>query len=454
MKLRKWQSDCGALALKKYKTKQHFLCLACPGAGKTIMAANVAQQLLVEGLVDFVLCFSPSVTVAQGIQETFSDLLDCSFEGEMGDIGGSYTYQGMLNRNDSFWNLLKKHRVFVVLDEIHHCAGATIENANSWGAKVLSEIQNHAAYTLALTGTPWRSDKISIAMTKYSDESGYIHCDYIYGLANAISEGVCRVPKIVLIDSTELTLKKGSKVEVFESFEELLKSKSVSYQSIITQREVMRHMLEKAASKLKHIRQTNQAAGGLIVASSVKHAIQLQGMLTNEIGQPAEIVTYKNQHAQKIIKRFRHSSTPWIVSVGMISEGTDIPRLQVCCHLSTTKTELYYRQVLGRIIRKTNAINQEAWLFTIAESNLTQFAERIVEDIPVEHGVSLETIRINETFSNEDIIDSNLDIKPTLNTCSEPPSRLQGFQLCSGDGVNIDSTFLLNGFRERLISHF
>ena len=44
----------------------------------------------------------------------------------------------------------------------------------------------------------------------------------------------------------------------------------------------------------------------------------------------------------------------WIISVGMISEGTDIPRLQICCHLSLIRTELHYRQVLGRVLRMTN----------------------------------------------------------------------------------------------------
>jgi hypothetical protein len=66
----------------------------------------------------------------------------------------------------------------------------------------------------------------------------------------------------------------------------------------------------------------------------------------------------------------------------MISEGTDIPRLQVCCHLSSTKTELHFRQVLGRILRVTPANVQKAWLFTFAERSLIGFAERIEQNIP------------------------------------------------------------------------
>ena len=66
----------------------------------------------------------------------------------------------------------------------------------------------------------------------------------------------------------------------------------------------------------------------------------------------------------------------------MISEGTDIPRLQVCCYLSRIRTELHYRQVLGRVIRRTGETDNQAWLFMLAEPTLQSFAERIAEDLP------------------------------------------------------------------------
>lgn len=82
------------------------------------------------------------------------------------------------------------------------------------------------------------------------------------------------------------------------------------------------------------------------------------------------------------INKFRHDDSQWIVSVGMISEGTDIPRLQVCCHLSRVKTELYFRKILGRILRTTKAIVQRGWLFTFAEPKLVEFAHRIELELP------------------------------------------------------------------------
>lgn len=46
------------------------------------------------------------------------------------------------------------------------------------------------------------------------------------------------------------------------------------------------------------------------------------------------------------------------------------------------KTELYFRQVLGRILRTNESLNQQAWLYTFAEESLVSFAEQIEQDIP------------------------------------------------------------------------
>ena len=53
MKLRDWQVECIDLALEKYtRGKSHFLALATPGAGKTIMASALANELMNRDLVD------------------------------------------------------------------------------------------------------------------------------------------------------------------------------------------------------------------------------------------------------------------------------------------------------------------------------------------------------------------------------------------------------------------
>ena len=457
--LRTLQSACLDMALNKFSSGQsHFLCLATPGAGKTIMAAEVASKLKNKGLIDLVLCFSPSLTIAGSIESTFSWRLNSSFNGGIGSVGGSYTYQNMLYMPDEFWTVLKRFRVLVVFDEIHHCSGNSAIDANAWGMEILTKIQDHAAYTLALTGTPWRSDSQPISLARYSNPEGEIQCDFVYGLSEAVNDGVCRSPKIVLVDNDNDNLKVTSDTEgskSFNSIQELLMNESIPYSAIITNRDAMLYLLKLGSQKLSEIRTVNKSAGGLVVASSVEHAREILSLLQDEFNQSAVIVTYRNDDPVGEISRFRTSDVQWIVSVGMVSEGTDIPRLQVCCHISHVKTELYFRQVLGRILRVSNAVNQEAWLYTIAESQLSKFAERIAEDLPNENAI-VNLLRDNELAVKIDESSSTKHWQSNLRA-TDRNAAIEIELGLSIDGVmvaNQSTVLTLGTFTQRLLSAF
>lgn len=403
MKLRKWQSECVSQVLKKYESNsRHFLCLATPGAGKTTMAAEVVSNLFEQDLIDFVLCFSPSVVITNDIRHTLEKRTKCRFDGIIGAKGDSFTYQSMQHLNDEIWRLLKTHRVLVIFDEIHHCSGTSPENANVWGEDIITKIQGYAAYTLALTGTPWRSDNTPIALAEYQGPDNHILCDYAYGLADAIKDMVCRTPKVIVTDNNDISIEEAcGSIESFRSFSELLDETPCPYQKVVENESVIRHIISNANRELTKIRKQNPSAGGLVIASSVGHATNILNILRNELEVSAVIATYRENEPTTIIRDFKESSSPWIVSVGMISEGTNIPRLQVCCHLTRIKTELHFRQILGRILRVTNSPNQDACLFMPAEKTLIEYAYRVAEDIPEENAVvrfeKIETgVRVDE----------------------------------------------------------
>ncbi|EAS62413.1 GGDEF domain protein [Vibrio angustum S14] len=455
--LRKWQTECSEQALQKYKeNKQHFFCQATPGAGKTVLAATVASRLLTEDMIDLVLCFSPSLSVSNGIKKTFSQILNCTFNGGLGSIGQSLTYQSIQFINDDFWKTLRNHRVFVVFDEIHHCSGSELENANVWGQQVLTKIQGLATYTLAMSGTPWRSDSLPIVMSEYSDPEGKILVDYQYTLKQAIFDKVCRSPKLVLVDNEHLSVTSDKKVESFSSILEMLKQTKTSYQSVIHNQEAMEYLLGLGCKKLAEIRTQSLNAGGLVVASSVQHAQTIQKILSQTYAQTVSIVTYRHSEPLAEIERYRQSDAQWIVSVGMISEGTDIPRLQVCCHMSSIKTELYFRQILGRILRVNSLIDQQAWLFTFAEQSLIEFSERIEQDIPdsclftkITNAIELEEkaqcIHLNENNRLEERDETNSELMwgKTTNVNTN-----------SADAFIAIEELRLGAFKQRVISAF
>lgn len=455
--LRQWQIECSENALQKFRgNRQHFFCQATPGSGKTVLAATVASRLLNDDMVDLVLCFSPSLTVSEGIKKTFSQTLNCTFNGGLGSIGQSLTYQSIQFLNDEFWETLRNHRVFVVFDEIHHCSGTELENANVWGQQVLTKIQGLATYTLAMSGTPWRSDSLPIVMGEYSDPDGQLLVDFQYPLKQAIDDGVCRAPNIVLVDNEQLSVSSSEKVESFSSILEMLKQTKASYQSVIHNQEAMEYLLGLGCDRLAKVRIDSSNAGGLVVAASVQHAQAIKDILSLKFGQTVSIVTYRHEEPLAEIDRYRQSDSQWIVSVGMISEGTDIPRLQVCCHMSSVKTELYFRQVLGRILRIDSSMAQQAWLFTFAEQNLIQFAERIEEDIPesciyVNMGKPMETELVNRR--------NNLTTKLSREPLNSIDSTVS-WASRTGNSNNLYGTLgtfdelRLGAFKQRVISAF
>ncbi|GLS91972.1 diguanylate cyclase [Psychromonas marina] len=460
--LRVWQKECLSTVKEHYsQSHKHFLCLATPGAGKTVLAAEVAAYLFEKNKIDFVLCFSPSTEVASGIKRSFSKRLNCNFDGVIGSIGCSYTYQNMRFFNDDYWRLLRNNRVLVVFDEIHHCAGSSVENANVWGEDIVRNIQDQATYTLALTGTPWRSDLLPISLATYSAPDNQIQCNYTYSLQQAVSDGVCRNPKIVLVDNEEISVTTNKQEnKTYNSLQDLLKDPSIAYQDLIKHKDVINYIISQGVRKLIEIRLENPEAAGLIVASSVKHAEQILAVLTEDFHQSATIVTYKEQFASDKISYFRFNDTQWIVSVGMVSEGTDIPRLQVCCHLSRVKTELYFRQVLGRILRVSSSPNKEAWLFTLAEEKLSSFANRIDQELP-DMVVLVKSSKTADHFSIEGgNKKASVSTNPILVEATNFPGNVslsEQFNFSNfQDKRSISSASLesFGGFREKLIEAF
>jgi superfamily II DNA or RNA helicase len=415
MKLRQWQVSCINKALKQYLDgNSHFLALATPGAGKTLMASELADQLLKNNLIDLIICFSPSSIVSQDFSESLQLRINERFDGLLGAKGHSLTYQSLQYLDDNFWQLFHRYRVLVIFDEIHHCAGSNIDNANAWGEQIILNIQDKAKYTLALTGTPWRSDAAPIVLSNYMHPSKKISCDYVYGLAEAIQDDVCRVPQIIAVDNNNISVVDDDETKTFTSFKCLLSQSIIPYQEIIENEKVIKYVISSAQKKLISIRTKNADAAGLIVASSVEHAKQISILMKVCFNEDAVVVTYRENEPTNIIQQFRHAQTKWIISVGMISEGTNIPRLQVCCHLTNIKTEMHFRQILGRILRMTGSKNQEAVMYMPAEPKLLEYAYRVKQDVPFEADVvKFEKMK---TVAQEDINDKDVGLLTFDNT--------------------------------------
>lgn len=133
-------------------------------------------------------------------------------------------------------------------------------------------VQVQATYKIALTGTPWRSDRAPIVLSNYCSKTNKIICDYSYGLKEAITDNVCRMPQIIVIDNDQISVTKNDEQESFNSFLDLLSQSILPSKEIIEKDVVIGQLLTRANKKLQCIRQLNPNAEGLIIASFVNHA--------------------------------------------------------------------------------------------------------------------------------------------------------------------------------------
>ena len=112
-------------------------------------------------------------------------------------------------------------------------------------------------------------------------------------------------------------------------------------------------MLEWGVTKLNEIREMMPNAGGLVIAPSIEVAEHMAELLEIVDGEKPTIVHNQISNTQYKIAAFRGTDKRWIVSVAMISEGVDIKRLRLLVFLPDAKTELSFRQSMGRVVRTT-----------------------------------------------------------------------------------------------------
>ncbi len=383
--LRKWQQHGLSLALKSFRSGQtNFMCVAAPGAGKTRFSAAVAKALLDKKNIDYVLCFAPSVTIANGIRKTFSETLQDRFDGRIGSKGWVITYQSIQHALDELMHIIISFRVLLISDEIHHCSFGTGTLGNQWGMLIESLIRAGNPLTLTLSGTPWRSNQTKIALQSYSGEPADLHIDFVYGLREAVHDKVCRSPTLLLLDNQSIQVTDEFGVHKFQSIDQAIEADKLKYGELLTHDDSLNELISNALQQLVLIRQHHPTAAGLVVASSIEEAQRISGLIRGNFSQSAVLVSHDRPDSHRLIQNFQHSNIDWIVSVGMISEGTDIPRLHVCAYLSNVRTELYFRQVLGRILRINDRPDETCTLVAFAEPKLIEFSKRIAHDLPVE----------------------------------------------------------------------
>jgi len=140
-------------------------------------------------------------------------------------------------------------------------------------------------------------------------------------------------------------------------------------------------VLGTAHARLCAVREHHPQAGGLVVATDQEHAHGIAALIRRRLRTRAVVATSDDPTASQKILDFTGSDDHWLVAVRMVSEGVDIPRLRVGVFATTTTTELFFRQVVGRFVRWQAGVGrQSAHLFIPDDVRLRSAASDIAAD--------------------------------------------------------------------------
>jgi superfamily II DNA or RNA helicase len=409
IKLRPWQEAALNQSLDWLLAKRrdkHFLINAAPGSGKTIAACSIANALIARNEIDRVIVIAPRSEVVNQwagdfqavVRRTMLKVTAADGDIRRFDLDICATWAAIQGLSAEFKEICVSSRTLVICDEHHHAAVQA-----AWGAGANDSFAD-AKFVLILTGTPIRSDGKKSVWLAYDDEGaidfpdegtftltygkavdleycrpttfhrheGLFNVDFEGEIVNVSSRRPAELPKdMKRIPGLQRALnfyalactpqyEKGTKTPL-----------RVGYQAT---------MLDFGSLKLDELRDRMPNAGGLIIAPSIEMAEYFASLVEMVEGEAPIVVHNKVQNPDTKIDAFRKSDKRWLVSVAMVSEGVDIPRLRILIYLSSALTQLAFRQAIGRVVRTSGPDDDTRAYVVMPSFEVLEKYAREVED--------------------------------------------------------------------------
>lgn len=380
---RGWQAE----ALDQYlaQSRRDWLACATPGAGKTRFALFIAARLRQDAVIRRIVVVVPTDALRRQWADAAAGtanllpVVDHSDMGKAGYDGYVVTYQQMARGGlpTLTRRVVGKSPTFVVFDEIHHAG-----ESRSWG-EGLREAFEPAARRLALTGTPWRSDRNPIPFVEYeppdADGRQRVRVDYEYEYGRATTDGVCRRVVFHAYDGEARWVDCGQVVD--GTLADDTTADAALEAALQPGNDWMPALLAKAVAELDELRVDVPDAGGLVVADNQWSARAWADVLARTTGDRPTLVISDDPEAKDNIDRFRDGRNRWLVAVRMVSEGIDIKRLAVGVYATRTATPLFFRQVVGRFVRTRPGEELVSAILLPAVGKLTVHARAIEDEL-------------------------------------------------------------------------
>lgn len=224
-----------------------------------------------------------------------------------------------------------------------------------------------------------------------------------YTLGEAVADGYCRKPKFPL-HYGEVKIRNGDEWKIIsfhDSVSEDMEKERLRGAVVFgatTRKDMLRRALEQCRLEKRKviIFLGGDTDGDTTPTNDATNYLPSELVELGYGSDDYEVVTGDDPTAQKRIEEFPKHPTKWIlISIQMVSEGTDIPPLSAAIFLTSITAKQTTIQRIGRVLRMMeNDPHTDALIFMFADPNLKQLAREIEDE--VEHEVNLKKRRERE----------------------------------------------------------
>ena len=451
-KARAWQEDCmvayaDSLSLHQQQQTasgfQHrFTLYAGPGSGKTKMAGQICADQLNKHRCDMIVVVVPSRNVRRKFQAELRHWFGIHLvtfhrrkylEGiPRGRDGYILTYAHLI-QDPEFHAELISSKTLVIFDEVHHLA-----DQQGWGIAA-GRAFSGAGFVISMSGTPWRSNGETIPFIEYAKESGDLKIfkaekpnGFSYGMERSIADRECRKPIFIYRtgENLQVELRYGTETgRTIVTFADKLNDRQSSdrLRGAVRFGSVPRRAM--LCDALDECRRENRKVIIFLGGDSntdttpTEDAKELLPEELRKLGyseEDWEIIVSDDAAAQDKLDHFGASKKWILISINMVSEGTDIPELSAAIFLSIVTTKQSVWQRIGRVIRKDGR---------------THAAKIFMFDDPVYREIAIEIIQGIKKIEAEDPRVKTADVNGGPAAGAEgPPARRRSESLGIADG--------------------
>ncbi|MCL2822834.1 MAG: DEAD/DEAH box helicase family protein [Polyangiaceae bacterium] len=257
------------------------------------------------------------------------------------------------------WLTENADKAFLVIDEAHHAT------AHEYRELIRSIKENSTGFKmLGLTATPFRTADSEQGLLKKVFPDDIV---YKIDLQELIKRGILSDPifSIVRTDVDMIELFKESHSE--DSLERIAHDSFFDIDSIgkETASAIATHRKRNRAIVDEYMRNRDKYRPALVFALNVDMAIALNALfreagvdsdfVVSDIRDKATGVTISSRENAEKIKKFREGELEVLVSVNILTEGTDLPKVQSVFLARPTKSTILMTQMIGRALRGEKA---------------------------------------------------------------------------------------------------